>query len=191
MILKNFVEVRASDPVIARRHFVRVMLAVHSLNSGGAKLVVDWPKWASSANYFGVVMRVFGTIDELKTIKEELDKEALKASRVKGAKKTMIVSPISDVPSDAKITWIFKRHRQPGRNKSASSAARLVRRALQRGETPKEYTPQEVETHTLMLVSLSTNKMFPLDICRERPTHQEVLDNTPNSYGLGVPVPRF
>ncbi|NWD59262.1 type I-F CRISPR-associated endoribonuclease Cas6/Csy4 [Pseudomonas veronii] len=191
MILHKYIEVRASDPVIAKKHFVRVMLVVHCKNSGGAQLVVDWPKWASSANYFGVVMRVFGTEEELQAIKIDLDGEAMKASRVKGAKKTMIVSPVTDVPNEAKITWIFKRHRTPGRNKGASGVARLIRRAIARGEEPKEYAPKVVETHTLMLVSLSTNKIFPMDICRERPTHQDVIDSTPNSYGLGVPVPRF
>jgi hypothetical protein len=191
MILTQYLEFRAGDLQSSRSHFERVMLAVHSHNSTGSKLVVDWPKWASSANYFGPCMRVFGAPVELEILREALDKDQAKRKPRAANQKALHIGPISDVPANAGITWMFVRDRKPSRSKSRSGAARLARRAIARGETPKEYTPEEVEAHTLMLVSLSTNKTFPMDISRVRPTHLDALNSTPNSYGLGVPVPRF
>lgn len=169
---------------------MQVMLAVHWLNSAGAQLVVDWPKWAAKPNYFGAIMRVFGTDADLSScqalLKEKLDAQ----KKGKGGAKLLDIRGISDVPDGAKITWMYKRHRQPGKNKSPSVIKRLVRRARERGEEPKDYAPEYIETHTLMLVSLSTNSVFPMDLVRVRPTHLDV-SNTPNAYGLDVPVPRF
>ena len=185
MILSKYIELHAPDNASARSYFKRVILAVHERNSAGGELVVDWPKWASSANYFGSIMRMFGSVEQLELLRARLKGIAWPK---KGAPH---VSAILDVPSGAKITWMFKRHRAPCRNRNAAVIARLQRRAIERGEQPKEYTPHTIETHTLMIVSLSSNTMFPLDICRARPTHLDALDCRPNSYGLGVPVPRF
>lgn len=192
MILTQFIELRAGDLNSSRSHFERVMLAVHSHNSLGSKLVVDWPKWASSANYFGHCMRVFGRGAELQALKDALlqDQAKMKPQALAG-KKPLQIGCVSDVPAEAGIAWMFVRDRKPSRSKSRSGAARLARRAVERGERPKQYTPEEVEAHTLMLVSFSTNKMFPMDITRVRPTHLDALNSVPNTYGLGVPVPRF
>lgn len=185
MILSKYIELHAPDNASARSYFKRVILAVHERNSAGGELVVDWPKWASSANYFGSVMRMFGSVDQLELLRARLKAAAWPK------KGSPHITAVLDVPKGAKITWMFKRHRTPCRNRNAAVIARLQRRAIARGEEPKEYTPQAIETHTLMIVSLSTNATFPFDICRVRPTHLDVLDNKPSSYGLGVPVPRF
>lgn len=185
MILSKYIELHAPDNASARGYFKRMILAVHERNSVGGELVVDWPKWASSANYFGNVMRVLGAVDQLELVLDRL-------KTVSWSKKgPPHITRVLDVPAGAKITWMFKRHRAPCRNRNAAVISRLQRRAMARGEQPKEYTPQAIETHTLMIVSLSTNMMFPLDICRTRPTHLDVIDSKPNSYGLGVPIPRF
>lgn len=191
MILTKYFEVVTLDGVNPRSQYQKVMLIVHSLNSTGAKLVVGWPRWASSSNYFGGIMRVFGTPAELEAVRAPLEDYVSKAMKFKRAKKPIIVGPVSDVPLTAKITWVFKRHRAPARQRSTSHSQRLIRRAIARGEKPKEFTPQEVETHTIMLASMSSNQIFPMDIRRERPTHLEVVDAEPSSYGLNVPIPQF
>lgn len=191
MNLKNYFEIQTLDGATSRNSFEKVMLAVHSLNSLGAKLVVDWPKWASSSNYFGSTMRVFGTEEELAQVRSAIESHVAKVLRRKFAKKPMLLGPISKVPDHAKVTWIFKRHRAPSRGRSNSNVQRLTRRAIERGEQPKEYEPKFVETHTLMLLSLTTAMKFPMDICRERPNHLDFVECEPSSYGLGVPIPRF
>lgn len=185
MILSKYIELHAPTNALARSYFKRVILVVHERNGAGGELVVDWPKWASSENYFGSVMRVFGAVDQLEMVRDRLKTVNWPQ---KGAPR---ITAVLDVPAGAKITWMFKRHRAPCRNQNAAVFSRLQRRAIARGEQPKEYTPYTIETHTLMIVSLSSNMMFPLAIFRTRPTHLDVLDSKPNSYGLGVPVPRF
>lgn len=191
MNLEKYFEIQALDGATSRKPFEKVMLAVHSLNSLGAKLVVDWPKWASSSNYFGSTMRIFGTVEELAQVRSALEAHVAKVMRRNLVKKPMVLGPISPVPEQAKITWIFKRHRAPCRGRSTSLVQRLIRRAVARGEEPKEYEPKFIETHTLMLLSLSSGSTFPMDICRERPSHLDFVDSDPSSYGLGVPIPRF
>lgn len=193
MILKHYLDARAPDNSTARAYFVRVILVVHAQNTAGAKLVVSWPKWASAANYFGSIMRIFGTVPELEALRTELGRDALKIAKGRGknVRKPLAISDILEVPTSAKISWIFKRHRSPSHNNGKCYMNRLIRRALARGEEPKEYNYHPIETHTLRLVSLTTNARFPLDIYRTRPEHLEVLDAEPNSYGLGVPVPHF
>lgn len=191
MNLENYFEIQTLDGATSRKSFEKVVLAVHSQNSLGAKLVVDWPKWASSSNYFGSTMRVFGTEAELVEVRKAVEAHVAKFLRGKFAKKPMLLGQISSVPAHAKITWIFKRHRAPSRGRSNSVIQRLNRRALARGEQPKEYEAKFVETHTLMLLSLTSQMKFPMDICRERPSHLDFVDCEPSSYGLGVPIPRF
>jgi hypothetical protein len=191
MNLSKYFEIQSLDGATSRNSYERVMLAVHSLNSLGAKLVVDWPKWASAVNYFGTTMRVFGTHEELVQVRAAVEAHVAKVLKGKFNKKPMVLGPISNVPEHAKVTWIFKRHRAPCRARSNSQVERFKRRAIARGETPKEYEPKFVETHTLMLHSLSTETVFPMDIIRARPSHLDFADCEPNSYGLGVPIPRF
>ncbi|MEC4242055.1 MULTISPECIES: type I-F CRISPR-associated endoribonuclease Cas6/Csy4 [Pseudomonas] len=191
MNLKKYFEIQSLDGATSRSSYAKVVLAVHTLNSQGAKLVVDWPKWASAANYFGTTMRVFGTEDELLQVKKIVEAHVAKILRGKYGKKPMLLGPVLDVPEHAKVTWIFKRDRAPCRLRSNSLVQRLQRRALARGEQPKEYEPKFVEAHTLMLMSLSTELRFPMDICRARPNHLDFVDCEPSSYGLGVPIPRF
>ena len=191
MHLKKYFEIQSLDGATSRNSYAKTMLAVHSLNCEGAKLVVDWPKWASSANYFGTTMRVFGTEDELLQVKLLIEAHVAKVLRGKFGKKPMLLGPVCDVPAHAKSTWMFKRDRAPCRSRSNSQIQRLMRRALARGEEPKVYEPKFLESHTLMLVSLSTDLRFPMDICRVRPSHLDFVDCEPSSYGLGVPIPRF
>ncbi|MNJ60154.1 CRISPR-associated protein [compost metagenome] len=191
MNLKKYLEIQSLDGATTRNSFAKVMLAVHSLNSTGSKLVVDWPKWASTANYFGSTMRVFGTEEELAKVKLALEAHVAKVLRGKYAKKPMVLGPIADVPESAKVTWIFKRHRAPCRSRSNSQVRRFMRRAIARGEEAKQYEPKFVETHTLMLISLTTEMRYPLDIQRARPSHLDFVDCEPSTYGLGVPIPRF
>jgi hypothetical protein len=191
MNLNYYFEIQSLDGATSRNSFEKIMLAVHSLNSLGSKLVVDWPKWASSANYFGNVMRVFGTEEELAQVRSAVEAHVAKIMRGKFAKKPMVLGPISKVPEHAKVTWIFKRHHAPSRGRSNSHIQRLHRRAIARGEQPKEYEPKFIETHTLMLLSLTTGMKFPMNVLRARPSHLDFVDCEPSSYGLGVPIPRF
>jgi len=166
------------------------MLVVHSLNSLGSKIAIDWPKWASASNYFGSVMRIFGTDEELAQARSALESYVAKVANAKG-KKPLVLGLVKEVPTDAKLTWMFKRNRQTEGARSKSKIRRHERRALARGETPKTYTPVFLETHTLMILSLTTGQYFPLDVERVRPSHLDFDYSEPNAYGLGVPIPRF
>lgn len=188
--LTKYFEIQSLDGPTTRTEYQRVMLVVHSLNSLGAKIAIDWPKWASASNYFGSVMRIFGTDEELAQVRSALESYVAKVASAKG-KKPLVLGLVKDVPEGAKATWMFKRNRQTERVRSKAQARRYERRAIARGETPKTYSPVFLETHTLMVLSLTTDMYFPLDIQRVRPSHLDFDCAEPNTYGLGVPIPRF
>lgn len=190
MNLTKYFEIQSLEGPTTRTEYQRVMLVVHSLNSLGSKIAIDWPKWASASNYFGSVLRIFGTDEELAQVRSALESYVAKVANAKG-KKPLVLGLVKDVPAEAKLTWMFRRNRPTERARSKSKAKRLERRALARGETPKTYTPVFLETHTLMILSLTTGQYFPLDIERVRPSHLDFDCSEPNAYGLGVPIPRF
>lgn len=190
MHLKKYIEIQSLDGPTTRTEYQRVMLVVHSLNSLGGQLAVDWPKWSSASNYFGSVMRVFGTEEELAQVRSSLESYAARVQGAKG-KKPFILGLIKDVPEGAKAVWMFKRNRVTCRARSKSQARRYERRAVARGEVPKVYEPTFLETHTLMILSMTTGKYFPMDLERARPNHLDYDCAQPNAYGLGVPIPRF
>lgn len=190
MILKRYFEVLGSDTKKGQHD--KVLLVVHLLNKEGAKLVVDWPKWASSDNYFGAVIRVFGVDADLVAARKMLIEHfsAQKRKPKSQSAQQVQVGEIADVPRHAVATWMFirDRHRRP-----PSYFVRRDRRAKARGQVAGPVAVKKGEEHCLMIVSVSKNTVFPMMIKRIRPKalHLQMATAEPNSYGLNVPVPRF